>query len=191
MMRAVRALASLLAAARRLSGCALPFYWQAIGGQLELLRKRTPIEKLLADPKVDPKLKATLACSCEDSAVRGHELGLPDNESYTTYVELDRPYVVWNVVAADEFSVEPKRWCFPFDGLRRLSRLLRAGRRERFEAELARRARHLQRRLKRLLDARLFCRSRAEHDDRRWRAVCCEPAVSRARAPEALHQGRQ
>src|SRR4030095_9076812 len=44
------------------------------------------------------------------------ELELPDNDSYTTYVDLERPYVVWNVVAAEEFSVDPKRWCFPFAG---------------------------------------------------------------------------
>ncbi len=44
------------------------------------------------------------------------ELQLPSNKSYTTYVALDRPYVVWNVVAAEEFSVDPRRWCFPFAG---------------------------------------------------------------------------
>jgi predicted aminopeptidase len=44
------------------------------------------------------------------------ELGLPSNDSYTSYVALDRPYVVWNVVATQEFSVDPQRWCFPFAG---------------------------------------------------------------------------
>jgi predicted aminopeptidase len=99
-----------------LGGCALPFYWQAIGGQFELLRKRTPIEDLLTDPKVDAKLKTTLASVAEIRKFAVTELHLPDNASYTTYVALDRPYVVWNVVAADEFSVDPKRWCFPFVG---------------------------------------------------------------------------
>ena len=44
------------------------------------------------------------------------ELQLPDNDSYTTYVALDRPYVVWNVVATEEFSVDPQSWCFPIAG---------------------------------------------------------------------------
>jgi predicted aminopeptidase len=96
-----------------LAGC---FYWQAIGGQLELLRKRTPIEKLLADPEVDSKLKASLASVAEIRRFASEELGLPDNDSYTSYVDLGRPYVVWNVVATPEFAVEPKRWCFPFVG---------------------------------------------------------------------------
>jgi predicted aminopeptidase len=43
-------------------------------------------------------------------------LHLPDNGSYRTYADVGRPYVVWNVVAAPEFSVEPKEWCYPIVG---------------------------------------------------------------------------
>ena len=94
----------------------MPFYWQAIGGQLELLRKRTPIEELLADPDLDPELRTSLGAVADIRRFAVRELGLPDNDSYTSYVDLDRPYVVWNVVAAEEFSTKPKRWCFPFAG---------------------------------------------------------------------------
>ena len=44
------------------------------------------------------------------------ELGLPDNKSYRSYADIGRPFVVWNVVAAPEFSVHPRRWCFPVAG---------------------------------------------------------------------------
>jgi predicted aminopeptidase len=44
------------------------------------------------------------------------QLALPDNASYRSYVDIKRPYVVWNLFAAPEFSIEPKRWCFPFVG---------------------------------------------------------------------------
>jgi predicted aminopeptidase len=44
------------------------------------------------------------------------ELALPDNGSFRTYADLSRPYVVWNVFAAEEFSVRPKEWCFPVAG---------------------------------------------------------------------------
>ena len=98
------------------TGCAAPYYWQAIGGQIELLRKREPIEEVIADPAVDEKLKTTLARVETMRRFAVDELLLPSNDSYTTYVELDRPYVVWNVVATEEFSVEPRRWCFPFAG---------------------------------------------------------------------------
>lgn len=107
-------LSSLLAMA--LSSCSLPFYLQAVGGQFELLRKRTPIDELLEDPDTDPDLKAALRRIIEIRAFANEQLDLPDNDSYTTYANLDRPYVVWNVVATEEFSVDPMRWCFPFAG---------------------------------------------------------------------------
>jgi predicted aminopeptidase len=44
------------------------------------------------------------------------ELGLPDNASYTTYADLQRPAVVWNVFAAPELSLKLKTWCFPVAG---------------------------------------------------------------------------
>jgi predicted aminopeptidase len=98
------------------AGCAAPYYWQAIGGQLELLRKRQPIEDVITDPSIDPKLQTTLMRIAAIRRFAVEELGLPDNDSYTSYVALDRPYVVWNVVATKEFSVDPVRWCFPFAG---------------------------------------------------------------------------
>src|SRR6185503_9226083 len=106
----------LFCAAIALSGCAVPFYWQAIGGQLDLLRKRTPIEQIVEDPSVDSGLRDKLSSVAAIRRFAVDELRLPDNKSYTTYVALDRSYVVWNVVAAKEFSVDPERWCFPFAG---------------------------------------------------------------------------
>ena len=99
-----------------MGGCAAPYYMQAIGGQLELLRKREPIAEVIEDPTLDAGLKSSLTRVAAIRRFAVDELGLPDNDSYTTYVALDRPYVVWNVVAAEEFSVEPRRWCFPFAG---------------------------------------------------------------------------
>src|SRR5690606_20265153 len=39
--------------ATAISGCSLPFYLQAVNGHLELMRKSTPIERLLMDPELD------------------------------------------------------------------------------------------------------------------------------------------
>ena len=38
-------------------------------------------------------------------------MGLPDNNSYRAYADVGRPYVLWNVFAAPEFSLQSKRWC--------------------------------------------------------------------------------
>lgn len=115
MTKALR-ISVLVALLLSLTGCAVPFYWQAIGGQLELLRKRTPIAKLVDDPSVDAELRSKLERVTEIRRFAVESLALPDNDSYTSYVALDRSYVVWNVVAAREFSVDPERWCFPFAG---------------------------------------------------------------------------
>ncbi len=40
------------------------------------------------------------------------QLHLPDNESYTSYVDLKRDYVTWVVFATPELSLEAKSWCF-------------------------------------------------------------------------------
>jgi len=120
-----------------LAGCAAPYYWQAIDGQLTLLRKREPIAELLEDPALDPARKATLTRILTMRRFAVDELGLPDNDSYTTYVALDRPYVVWNVVATEEFSVDPERWCFPFAGCVAYRGYFDQAAAERFAAELA------------------------------------------------------
>src|SRR3984885_10764846 len=99
-----------------LPGCAIGYFTQAAQGQWRLLRARRPIEQVIADPASSEELKGRLRLvqDARDFAVA--DLKLPDNRSYRSYSDLKRPYVVWNVVAAPEFSVEPQRWCFPFTG---------------------------------------------------------------------------
>jgi predicted aminopeptidase len=89
---------------------------QAAHGEARLLARRRPLGSVIADPATSASLRAQLETvrAARDFAVR--ELGLPDNASYRSYVDIGRPYVVWNVIAAPEFSVEPRRWCFPFTG---------------------------------------------------------------------------
>jgi predicted aminopeptidase len=100
-----------------LSGCeTLAYYAQAVGGQLSLLARAHPIERVIEDPGTPAALRERLALarSIRDFAAR--ELALPDNASYRSYAELDRAYAVWNVVAAPEFSLEPLQSCFPVAG---------------------------------------------------------------------------
>jgi predicted aminopeptidase len=99
-----------------LSGCGAGYLMQAAKGQWQVLRKRQSIDTLLADEHGDAQLKARLATVRAARDFASRELGLPDNLSYRTYSALGRPYVVWNVVAAPEFSVQPRRWCFPITG---------------------------------------------------------------------------
>jgi predicted aminopeptidase len=98
------------------SACALPYYTQAVGGQIGLLRQRVPIEEIVVDPNYDAMTRDRLKLVTSLRRFAVDELALPDNASYTSYVDLERDYVVWNVVAAEEFSIEPVTWCFPIAG---------------------------------------------------------------------------
>lgn len=100
-----------------LSACgSVSYYTQLAQGQHALLRAREPIADIVADPARDATLRRRLALVQDARAWASAALGLPDNGSYTGYVQLDRPYVVWNVFAAPEFSLVPVQHCFPFAG---------------------------------------------------------------------------
>ncbi|MFL6550253.1 MAG: aminopeptidase [Povalibacter sp.] len=103
----------LLLSASSLSGC---YLIQAATGQMQIVSKRQPIAEVIRDPATSEKLKARLEYVTAARDFASHELGLPDNESYRSYADVGRPYVVWNVFATPEFSVEPRRWCFPIAG---------------------------------------------------------------------------
>jgi predicted aminopeptidase len=44
------------------------------------------------------------------------ELKLPVDGHYRKYVDVHRPYVVWNVQAAPQFSLQPRTWWYPLVG---------------------------------------------------------------------------
>jgi predicted aminopeptidase len=99
------------------AGCdSIAYYKQAIGGQLEIMGAARPVEAWLADPATGAALRERLETARRIREFASRRLGLPQNRSYTSYAELGRPFVVWNVFAAPEFSVEPKQECFPFTG---------------------------------------------------------------------------
>lgn len=92
-----------------LSGC---YYAQAIKGHVSLMSKRESIATLLENQNLDPNRREQLILAREIRAFATSELLLPDNRSYTTFVDLQGNPPVWIVVAAPEFSTRPKTWCY-------------------------------------------------------------------------------
>lgn len=77
---------------------------------------RQPIADVLENDDTPAALKRSLVTA---EAVRGfahQELALPGSGTFTDYVALDRPYVVVNLVAVPEFSLQPHQWCYPVIG---------------------------------------------------------------------------
>ena len=99
------------------AGCSsLSYYQQAVTGHLSLMSKRQDIADLLADPQTDPALAAKLQLSQEIVNFAETELLLDAAGSYSQLVITGQSAVSWNVVAAEEFSVEAINWCFPVAG---------------------------------------------------------------------------
>jgi predicted aminopeptidase len=96
-----------------LHGC---YYVQAATGQWEISRSRVPIVEVIEDEDTSRDLASRLQLVREARRFAVDELALPDNDSYTSYADIERDYVVWNVFAAPEFSLSPKTWCFPVVG---------------------------------------------------------------------------
>ena len=99
------------------SGCkTLSFYTQAIKGQYQLFAHQQPIQKLLAQPDTSETLRLKLQLVERLRPFADKELKLPVDGHYRKYVDVHRRFVVWNVEAAPEFSMEPKSWWYPLVG---------------------------------------------------------------------------
>ena len=99
------------------SGCSdLGYYWQATSGHLELLSRKQDIQELIDSPNtaLELKRKLKLVKSVRKFAIQ--QLAIPENEGYTGYVELDRPYVTMVVTAAPKLELKAHKWCYWFIG---------------------------------------------------------------------------
>jgi len=100
-----------------LHGCqTVQYYGQAIGGQHRILQSRRPITDIMTDPNASELLRQRLKFILEVRRFAKDQLHLPVKNNYLTYVDLNKSYVAWNVVATPEFSMAPKTWCYPFVG---------------------------------------------------------------------------
>lgn len=108
-----------LIASLAVSGCStLSYYTQSAVGHSRLMAARTPIDKAVrnAVSRGDTELVAQLRLAQRLREFAVTELSLPDNNSYKNYVALEREYPVWVGVAAPEFSLDAKQWCYPIIG---------------------------------------------------------------------------
>ncbi|HXE66020.1 MAG TPA: aminopeptidase [Rhodanobacteraceae bacterium] len=100
-----------------LTGCStIGYYAHLAAGEMAVLRARVPIKQLIADPHADPALRARLALALRARAFASDTLKLPRNKSYTTYADIHRPFVMWNVFATPALSLQPVEHCFLFAG---------------------------------------------------------------------------
>lgn len=106
-------IAAIASAALALNGC---YVLQAASGQAQVIHRSKPIAEVLANPSTPAHTRDRLRFVESARAFAISELALYDGKSYRKYADMGRPYVVHNVVATPEFSVAPRRWCFPVTG---------------------------------------------------------------------------
>lgn len=104
-----------------LSGCASTdtgpgYYWQSVTGHLQLMRAARPVQDWIDDPATSATLRQRLELAQRIRDFASDSLAMPDNASYRRYADLGRRAAVYNVVAAGEFSLELRNWCFPVAG---------------------------------------------------------------------------
>lgn len=100
-----------------LGGCAdFGYYWHNARGHLAVMDKRVDIPVLLADEALDARLRTRLQLVQQIRDFSISRLSLPDNDSYRSYADLGRPWLVQNLFAAPEFSTRLRQWCYPVIG---------------------------------------------------------------------------
>lgn len=103
----------LITSLLQISACSsLGYLLHASGGHLEIMSQRQDI-KALIDTENSPDVdKQTLQEALEIREFASSELFLPNNDSYTSYVGLEREFVTWVVFATEPLSLHAKTWCF-------------------------------------------------------------------------------
>lgn len=100
-----------------MSACSsIDYFAHLAKGQVSLLWQREDVNELLESEETPSKLKSRLILSQKIRDFASTELELPLGNAYTSYSDLQRPYVVWNVYAAPELSFESYTWCYPLLG---------------------------------------------------------------------------
>jgi len=98
------------------AGCrTVEFYGQAVAGQAEVLAKRVPIHKVVAETD-DKFLRERLELTGRLLDFAREELHMPSGGNYELYADLGRKHLVWVLHAAPELSMEPRSWWYPVVG---------------------------------------------------------------------------
>ena len=97
-------------------GCQLGYYLHSAYHQTKLIRSRQSIDRVLRGSSLNDEQKRKLRLVSETKAFAESTLGLKRSDNYTSFVQLDEPYVTYIVQAAFPFELKAYHWHFPFVG---------------------------------------------------------------------------
>ncbi|MCB0415812.1 MAG: aminopeptidase [Bdellovibrionales bacterium] len=83
---------------------------------LKLMNQRTPVKQVIEDPSTSDETKRKLRLAQDARQYAEQQLGLKPTQNYTSFVELNRPYITYVVSVSPKDKLEYKKWSFPFVG---------------------------------------------------------------------------
>jgi len=92
------------------------YLWQAAQGQWQLVSERIAVAQLIDDPDTPAQISTRLQYVQQLREFAEQSLKLPVAGAYQHYVDLQRPFVVWNLFVVPELKFENKTWCYPIAG---------------------------------------------------------------------------
>lgn len=98
------------------NGCTIGHLWHLAVGQTSLLLKRRPVMTVLQEDKLheQERDKIRLILAVREFAIK--HLALHDSPTYTTFVQLDEPYVSYTLTVAPVDALRPYVWRYPIVG---------------------------------------------------------------------------
>ena len=100
-----------------LSSCSsIKYNYGLIDNHLNIIKNAQPIDAILKDKTTNQELKTKLRLVNKIKEFAYSELHFRKTKSYSTYSDIARNAVLWNVVAVKENSFELKEWCYIFIG---------------------------------------------------------------------------
>jgi len=97
-------------------GSEIGYLYQLLKGQVALLWRAESIEKVLEEGTLSPDQRAKLELVQAIRAFAQREIGLNTSKNYTTYVDIGRGPVSWNLVVCPKDRLEPLEWSYPVVG---------------------------------------------------------------------------
>lgn len=97
-------------------GSEIGYLYQLLKGQVALLRKAEPIDKVLKEGTLSPDQRSKLELVQAIRAFAQREIGLNTSKNYTTYADIGRGPVSWNLVVCPKDRLEPLEWSYPIVG---------------------------------------------------------------------------
>ena len=95
----------------------LVFYGiQQLNGQLKIICKSVPVTEVINDKNVNPEIKEKLLLVEEIRRFAMDSIGLTNSDNYTTFYDQQGKPLMWVVTGCKPYSLEAKKWNFPFVG---------------------------------------------------------------------------